>query len=102
MGVGFFCAHNAQIVESYACKHFTHNLHNLDIRRSQPRDTLNTQFRREVFQRRQEAMEKQFRHECKHEISYGDYLALRRRLLPVMRHDPHTTADGLFIINKHY
>lgn len=47
-------------------------------------------------------MEKQFRHECKHEISYGDYLALRRRLLPVMRHDPHTTADGLYRVHSLY
>ena len=29
-------------------------------------------------------MDQQPRHELKHEITYGDYLALRRRLLPVM------------------
>ena len=33
-------------------------------------------------------MDQQPRHELKHEITYGDYLALRRRLLPVM----HTSA----------
>lgn len=47
-------------------------------------------------------MEKQFRHELKHEISYGDYLALRRRLLPVMRRDPHVTDDGVYRVHSLY
>lgn len=47
-------------------------------------------------------MEKQPRHEMKHEISYGDYLALRRRLLPVLQHDPHAGADGLYRVHSLY
>lgn len=47
-------------------------------------------------------MEKQFRHELKHEISYGDYLALRRRLLSVMRYDPHVTDDGVYRVHSLY
>lgn len=47
-------------------------------------------------------MDQQARHELKHEITYGDYLALRRRLLPVMQHDPHVGPDGLYRVHSLY
>ena len=47
-------------------------------------------------------MRPQPRHELKHEISHGDYEALRRRLAPVMAHDPHTGPDGLYAIHSLY
>lgn len=47
-------------------------------------------------------MDQQPRHELKHEITYGDYLALRRRLLPVMQHDPHVGQDGLYRVHSLY
>lgn len=47
-------------------------------------------------------MQAQPRHELKHEISPGDYLALRRRLAPVMAHDPHAGPDGIYTIHSLY
>lgn len=47
-------------------------------------------------------MEKQPRHECKHEIPYGDYQALRRRIAAVARRDPHSGADGLYRVHSLY
>ncbi len=42
-----------------------------------------------------------YRHEVKHEISYGDMLALRQRLSAVMYPDPHT-VDGRYYIRSLY
>lgn len=42
-----------------------------------------------------------FRHECKHEISYSDLLALRARLSAVAQPDPHAT-DGRYEIRSLY
>lgn len=42
-----------------------------------------------------------YRHEVKHEISYGDMLALRQRLTAVMYPDPHT-VDGRYYIRSLY
>lgn len=47
-------------------------------------------------------MDIQPRHELKHEISYEDYLALRHRLLPVLRHDPHAGRDGMYWVHSLY
>lgn len=45
---------------------------------------------------------KHFRHELKYDIAHGAYLALRQRLRPVMRSDPHTGADGRYTIRSIY
>lgn len=42
-----------------------------------------------------------YRHEWKHEISYGDMLALRQRLSAVARRDPHA-IDGKYRIRSVY
>ena len=42
-----------------------------------------------------------FRHECKHEISYSDMLTLRARLSAAMERDPHA-ADGRYEIRSLY
>lgn len=42
-----------------------------------------------------------FRHEWKHEISYGDMLVLRQRLGAVMQPDGHA-ADGRYVIRSLY
>ena len=42
-----------------------------------------------------------YRHEWKHEISYGDMLVLRRRLSAVMKPDPHA-IDGRYLIRSLY
>ncbi len=42
-----------------------------------------------------------FRHECKHEITYSDLLALRARLSAVAMSDPHA-ADGRYEIRSLY
>ena len=42
-----------------------------------------------------------YRHEWKHEISYGDMLVLRQRLSYVMKRDVHT-IDGKYIIRSLY
>ena len=46
--------------------------------------------------------EKRYRHELKYAVPYSDYLALRSRLRPIMRADPHTGADGLYQIRSIY
>lgn len=43
-----------------------------------------------------------FRHEWKHSISYGDFLALRHRLGAVMQRDSHASADGTYQIRSLY
>lgn len=43
-----------------------------------------------------------FRHELKYDIDFGAYLALRQRLRPVMRPDPHTGEDGRYTIRSIY
>ena len=43
----------------------------------------------------------QFRHECKHEISYSDMIAIRQRLRAVAAADPHT-IDGKYLIRSLY
>ena len=43
----------------------------------------------------------EFRHEWKHEISYGDMLILRQRLGAVMKRDPHA-KDGKYFIRSLY
>lgn len=47
-------------------------------------------------------MEPHFRHELKYDIDYGTYLALRQRLRPVMKPDPHTGQDGRYTIRSIY
>ena len=42
-----------------------------------------------------------FRHEWKHEISYGDMLVLRQRLSTVMKRDKHA-IDGKYLIRSLY
>jgi hypothetical protein len=42
-----------------------------------------------------------YRHELKHEISYGDMLVLRQRLSAVARSDPHA-EDGKYLIRSLY
>lgn len=42
-----------------------------------------------------------YRHEWKHEISYGDMLVLRQRLSAVMKRDVHT-IDGKYLIRSLY
>ena len=46
--------------------------------------------------------EKHYRHELKYDISYADYVTMRRRLQPVMSRDPHADADGLYRIRSIY
>lgn len=43
-----------------------------------------------------------YRHEQKYPISESEYLALRQRLRPVMKPDPHAGADGLYRIHSVY
>lgn len=43
-----------------------------------------------------------FRREKKYRISVSDYLALRQRLRPVMKPDPHAGADGTYSIHSIY
>ena len=45
---------------------------------------------------------KNYRHELKYSIPYADYLALRSRLSALMKKDPHTNADGTYIIRSIY
>lgn len=40
-----------------------------------------------------------YRHEWKHEISYGDMLVLRRRLSAVMKTDTHA-VNGKYLIRS--
>lgn len=43
-----------------------------------------------------------YRHELKYQVDYGSYLALRSRLRPVMKPDPHTRSDGRYVIRSVY
>ena len=43
-----------------------------------------------------------YRHELKFAITYGEYLAIRSRIKPVMRTDPHVSADGTYQIRSIY
>ncbi|MBR4168994.1 MAG: polyphosphate polymerase domain-containing protein [Lachnospiraceae bacterium] len=43
----------------------------------------------------------QFRHECKHEISYSDMIAIRQRMRAVAAADPHA-VDGKYRIRSLY
>lgn len=47
-------------------------------------------------------MKLQPRQELKTEISYGDYLALRHRLLAVMPHDRYAGPDGIYTVHSLY
>ena len=42
-----------------------------------------------------------YRHEWKHEISYGDLVSIRQRLRAVMQSDPNT-IDGKYLIRSLY
>ena len=46
--------------------------------------------------------EKHYRHELKYEIAYADYLAIRKRLMKVMKNDPHVNEDGRYQIRSIY
>ncbi len=48
------------------------------------------------------ANEPKFRHEYKHEISYGDCIILRQRLRAVARLDPHVGENGKYYIRSVY
>lgn len=43
-----------------------------------------------------------YRHEWKHRLNYGDFVALRHRLGAVMQHDSHALADGTYHIRSLY
>lgn len=43
-----------------------------------------------------------YRHELKFSIDYGQYLALRARLRPLLHTDPHTSANGTYLIRSVY
>lgn len=43
-----------------------------------------------------------YRHEWKHQISYGDFLALGHRLRAVLPHDSHVGRDGSYQIRSLY
>ena len=45
---------------------------------------------------------KNYRHELKYAIHYADYVAMRARLRSVMKSDPHTRADGSYLIRSIY
>ena len=46
--------------------------------------------------------DRQYRHELKYKISYPDYLAMRSRLRPVMKADPHASAGGRYLVRSVY
>jgi len=46
--------------------------------------------------------EKHYRHELKYAISDADYHALRNRLRPIMKPDPHVNSDGRYLIRSIY
>ena len=46
-------------------------------------------------------MEKHYRHEWKHEISYADLLAIRARMQAIATLDPHA-VDGKYLIRSLY
>lgn len=43
-----------------------------------------------------------YRHELKFSIDYGQYLALRSRIRPLLQTDPHTGAGGTYLIRSVY
>lgn len=43
-----------------------------------------------------------YRHEWKHQLNYGDFMALRHRLGAVMQHDSHASIDGTYHIRSLY
>lgn len=43
-----------------------------------------------------------YRHELKYQVSLADYYALRQRLIPVMKRDPHTGENGVYTIRSVY
>lgn len=43
-----------------------------------------------------------YRHELKYQIGMADYLAIRQRLRPVLRSDPHAGPDGRYTIRSIY
>lgn len=43
-----------------------------------------------------------YRNEYKYSVDYADYLALRQRLRPIMRIDPHAGPDGRYTIRSVY
>lgn len=47
-------------------------------------------------------MDERYRHELKFQIGPADYLAIRQRISPLMQKDPHTRADGLYLIRSIY
>ena len=46
--------------------------------------------------------DRHYRHELKYKISYPDYLAMRSRLRPVMKADPHASAGGRYLVRSIY
>ena len=48
------------------------------------------------------AQDRHYRHELKYKISYPDYLAMRSRLRPVMKADPHASAEGRYLVRSVY
>jgi hypothetical protein len=46
--------------------------------------------------------EKNYRHELKFEIPYGEYVAMRSRLRLIMKADPHVNEDGRYRIRSIY
>ncbi len=45
---------------------------------------------------------KKYRHELKYKIPFSDYLEMKSKLSRVMKRDPHTGADGTYIIRSIY
>ena len=43
-----------------------------------------------------------YRHEWKHQLNYGDFLALRHRLRSALPHDSHVGRDGSYQIRSLY
>ena len=43
-----------------------------------------------------------YRHELKYQISFADYLAIRQRVLPIMKVDKNTDDDGRYFIRSIY
>ena len=46
--------------------------------------------------------DKHYRHELKYAVSYADYVAMRSRLRMIMKTDPHTLANGKYLIRSIY
>ena len=43
-----------------------------------------------------------YRHELKYQINFADYLAIRQRILPIMKVDKNTDGDGRYFIRSIY